>query len=75
MTRDAEVRDQLHHHMPAIRNDLVLLLSTTTADELSTLEGKEELQLETLSIVRSVIEDESGLTGVDAVYFTSFVMQ
>ncbi|MEM7252970.1 MAG: flagellar basal body-associated FliL family protein [Pseudomonadota bacterium] len=75
MTRDPEVKDALVKHMPVIRNDLVLLLSSKTADELGTLEGKEELQQETLSVVRRVIEDESDLTGVEAVYFTSFVMQ
>ncbi|MCH9670182.1 MAG: flagellar basal body-associated FliL family protein [Gammaproteobacteria bacterium] len=75
MTRDPDVREQLERHMPVIRNDLVLLLSSKTAEDLGTLEGKEELQQETLSAVRRVIEDETDLTGVEAVYFTSFVMQ
>lgn len=75
MTRDPDVRDQLDRHMPVIRNDLVLLLSSKTAEDLSTIEGKEDLQQETLSAVRRVIEDETKLTGVEAVYFTSFVMQ
>lgn len=75
MTREPDVQDLLKKHMPMIRNDLVLLFSSKTSDELGTREGKEKLQKETLVGIQTVLEKEAGTKGVEAVYFTSFVMQ
>ena len=46
-----------------------------TAAELSSREGKEELQAEALASIQGILERETGIPGVEAVYFTSFVMQ
>ena len=75
MTREAEVPDLVKLHMPAIRNNLVLLFSAQTFDNVSTLEGKEALREEALEVIQSILEEETGDVGVEAVYFTSFVMQ
>ena len=61
--------------MPAIRNNLVLLFSSQSYERVSTLEGKEALREEALGVVQEVLEQETGDPGVEAVYFTSLVMQ
>ena len=75
MTRDPAVEEELKRHMPVIRNNLVLLFSSKTSSELVTAEGKQALQNEALSSIQKVLEDETGNKGIEAVYFTSFVMQ
>ncbi|WP_455203267.1 flagellar basal body-associated FliL family protein [Kaarinaea lacus] len=75
MTRDPLVEEQIKIHMPVIRNNLVLLLSSQTYDSVSTLEGKEALREEALEVVQGILEEETGDPGIEAIYFTSFVMQ
>ena len=75
MTRDATVEQQVKTHMPVIRNNLVLLFSSQTYEGVSTLEGKEALREEALEVVQGILEEETGDPGIEAVYFTSFVMQ
>ena len=75
MTREPDVEAHIKRHMPVIRNDLTLLFSSKSARDLSTVEGKEALRAETLASIQKVLETETGKPGVEAVYFTSFVMQ
>jgi flagellar FliL protein len=75
MTRDPLMPDQVKLHMPVIRNNLMLLFSSQSYDGVSTLEGKETLREEALEVVQQILEEETGDPGVEAVYFTSFVMQ
>ncbi len=75
MTRDSEVTEQLHRHMPVVRDALVMLFSSKTAQELSHREGKKKLQAETLAAIQEILESETGSTGIEQIYFTSFVMQ
>lgn len=75
MTRDITVPDKVKLHMPVIRNNLMLLFSTQTYDDVSTLDGKESLREESLEVVQQILEEETGDPGIEAIYFTSFVMQ
>jgi flagellar FliL protein len=75
MTRDPAVPDKVKLHMPVIRNNLMLLFSDQSYDSISTLEGKEALREQALEVVQQILEEETGDPGVEAVYFTSFVMQ
>ncbi len=74
-TRDPEVIDKVKEHRPAIRNNLVMLFSSQNPSDLNTREGKEKLRSETLAEVQKVLKEETGEVGVEAVFFTSFVMQ
>lgn len=74
-TRDATVVDQIKEHRPAIRNSLVMLFSSQDPVSLNTREGKESLRAQTLAEIQKVLKEETGDTGVDNVFFTSFVMQ
>ncbi|MCB1623759.1 MAG: flagellar basal body-associated FliL family protein [Pseudomonadales bacterium] len=76
MTRDAEVEALLKEHDPQIRNDLLLLLSAQSATTLRTSEGKEKLRAQCLEAVRSIVKAVGGAPEkLEALYFTSFVMQ
>ncbi|MDD5403143.1 MAG: flagellar basal body-associated protein FliL [Sulfuricella sp.] len=71
---DAKVSDQVKEHMPEIRNNVLLLLSSKTAGALSTMEGKQKLSDEIKEQVNKVlhVKDADGVSGV---FFTSFVIQ
>ena len=76
MTREPEMVEFLHHNAPRIRNDLLLLFGNKHVDEVASQEGKEALRAAALETVRHVVTDEGGKgEAVEAVYFTSFVMQ
>jgi len=85
--RDPLLEEVLKLHMPAIRNGLVMLLSSKEFDELQTNEGKEALREEALEIIQSQLEQELDALSakadaekvpkgnVEQVLFTNFVMQ
>lgn len=75
MSRDADLSKAIEHHAPAIRNRLLLLFSEQHADQLVERKGKERLQALALDEARRVLKGETGKTGIEALYFTSFVVQ
>lgn len=76
MTRDPKTLEELKVADPIIRNDLLLMLGNQKYAAVSTLEGKEQLRKDSLEAVRKVIKENGGeAENVEAVYFTSFVMQ
>jgi flagellar protein FliL len=75
MTRDPLAADAIKLHTPAIRDRLLLLFGTKTAEELSAREGRESLRQLALAEVQKVMNEETGEDSVEALYFTSFVTQ
>jgi flagellar protein FliL len=76
MTREPHMEELLKKNDPRIRNDLLMLLSNQKYDQISTREGKEKLQTESLASVRAVVKDAGGEPEkIEALYFTAFVMQ
>jgi flagellar protein FliL len=76
MTRETAVEHEIKSNDPAIRDALLSLFGQQTADSVATVEGKEELRSKALQAVRGVIKAEGGEADkVEAIYFTSFVMQ
>jgi len=76
MSRDAPAIEGLKNFEPAVRNDLVMLFSGQENATLMTVEGKEKLRAATLASIRKVIDSEGGNGKlIEAVYFTSFVIQ
>ncbi len=73
--QDTDAASAVRHHMPYIRNNLVLLFSRQTDEILDTQAGKESLRQAALEQVRTVIEAESGNTGVIDLYFENFIVQ
>lgn len=75
MTYDQHTVEDLERHMPVIRNNLIMMFSSFNYDVLSTVAGKRKLQEEALAEIRSILKEKTGKEGVEAVYFTGFVMQ
>lgn len=76
MTRDLEMAEFIKQHDPVIRNDLLLLLGNVKFEDVQTREGKEALLHSSLEAVRRIVKSEGGEPEkLEAVYFTSFVMQ
>lgn len=75
MSRDALALEAAKVHVPLIRNSLLMLFGQQRPEALSSREGKEKLQLAALGEVQKVLQAETGKPVVEAVYFTSFVMQ
>jgi flagellar FliL protein len=76
MSRDLPTIELLKANDPVVRNDLLLLFGGQKYSVISTREGKEQLRAQTLTAVRKVVAGAGGRPErVEAVYFTSFVMQ
>lgn len=75
MTRDPLVAEAIDTHLPQIRNNLVLMFSGLDYATLSTVSGKQKIRDEALAEIQNILKEETGNTDVEAVYFTSFVMQ
>lgn len=89
MARNQDVLDVVKTHMPVIRNNILLLLSGQSYADLKTREGKQKLSQEILDSINATVkaettpaEPEAEKTEtpaeplrVEAVYFTSLIMQ
>ncbi|MDD5241201.1 MAG: flagellar basal body-associated protein FliL [Sulfuricella sp.] len=70
---DPAVVDLVKLHMPEIRNGILLLLSSKSAEQVTGLEGKQKLIAEIQGQVAKPLAAAG--KGVIGVYFTSFVIQ
>lgn len=75
MSRDQDVINSVREHTPVIRNELILLFGNANYERVTTREGKEELLQDTLTVIQDVMSERIGEPGVEAVYFTSLVIQ
>lgn len=69
-----EVEEAIKLHMPMVRHELILLLSSRQPGQISSLEGKQKLISETRSAVNKTIR-MAEKQGVLDVLFESFVIQ
>lgn len=74
-SRELEVADTLALHMPRVVGLLNALFSTQRFEPLQTQDGKLQLRSEALLVVQNFMQEKVGRPGVEALLFTSFVMQ
>ena len=67
--------DALKVHMPVIRNNLVMLFSGQSFDNLATPVGQEMLRQKATASVQEVAQKEVGKVVVEQLLFTNFVLQ
>jgi flagellar FliL protein len=65
----------IKHNDPMLRHHLINLLQSKDAATLRERAAKEALQAQMLDEVNRIVDELSGPGQVDALYFTSFVMQ
>ena len=75
LTHDPKAKEKITAHQPVIRNRLLMLFSQQTVDGVRSREAKEALQESALKEVQEVMNEATGSTVVDSVFFTSFVTQ
>lgn len=76
MSRDQKSLDLLKSNDPVVRNDLLILLANQKYTVIATPEGKEQLRAQALTVIRKDLVQAGGDPKLlEAVYFTSFVMQ
>jgi flagellar FliL protein len=76
MTRDPATEQLIKDNDPRVRNDMLMILSGQNYASVSSVEGKEELRRRCLESVRTIVKDMRGDPAkIEALYFTSFVMQ
>lgn len=75
MVRDPKLVEFIQTNDPMIRNQLLNLFSTQDAGKLGKRSGKEKLQDETKAAIQKIVKEQGGPGEIEAVYFTSFVMQ
>lgn len=75
MSRDKAAIDAVTNNMPRIRNSLILLFGNQKMETLNSNEGKEKLRAQALELIQAVLNEEIGDPGVEAIYYTAFVMQ
>lgn len=59
----------------AIRSTVLGLLADQSADEISTLAGKQALQGRLKLAINQTLKGKTGKAGIDDVYFTNFIVQ
>lgn len=74
-TSHEEVVNALKKHKAAIRDELIMLFSEQTPEQLNQVQGREKLRQRSAEIINSILERHGVEGDVDGVYFTSFVMQ
>lgn len=75
MYNDQRIIDRVSSELPAIRNDLILLLSDQTFEKLSSTAGKKELRSEMIAAINQQVLTQEDRDIHGEVYITNFVMQ
>jgi len=75
MSHDQEALNVAKAADPVLRDGLVALFSNQNLSIIGDAAGRVKLQQEALATVRKVVQARRGRPGIDALYFTSFVMQ
>lgn len=75
MARKTEPLDLIEQNMPMIRNKLMMILSSQKYEQVNTREGKEKLREEIKQAIQEILHEESPKANIEAVYFTSLIMQ
>jgi flagellar FliL protein len=75
MARDEKAIESVKQNSPQIRNNLLMLMNNRDYKTLMTREGKESLRQECLKEVQKILKKETGSTGVEDLFFSSFVVQ
>lgn len=71
----SEAASKVSQHKPYIRNNLVLLLSAQESETMNSSKGRESLRKVCLDEVRALMTKLEGMSYVDDLYFSNFVVQ
>lgn len=76
MSYSKEVIDQVEQNQPPLRDAMIMLLAHQTGETMRSVQGREKVRQEALVDIRKVLAEVAGVKkGIEAVYFTDFVIQ
>jgi flagellar protein FliL len=75
MARNQKVIEAIKNHTPLIRNNLILLYGGVSYEAVTTREGKEQMLADGLREIQKVLTPRVGKPNVEALYFTSLIIQ
>jgi flagellar FliL protein len=73
--RDAPAGEMLKNMMPAVRNEVLLLLGSKESKDIASREGKEQLAQEIVTAANRTLENTPAAQGVEGVNFTHIIVQ
>jgi flagellar FliL protein len=73
--RDAPSGEMLKNMMPAVRNEVLLLLGSKEVKDIATRDGKEKLAGEIVTAANKTLEGTPAANGVEGVNFTHIIVQ
>jgi len=73
--RDAPSGEMLKTMMPAVRNEVLLLLGSKESKDVGTRDGKEKLANEIVAAANKTLEGTPAANGVEGVNFTHIIVQ
>jgi flagellar FliL protein len=73
--RDAASGEMIRTLMPAVRNEILLLLGSKRAAEVATREGKQKLAAEIVVAANKPLDGTAAANGVEGVNFTHLIVQ
>ena len=74
MSRNEKVMKLVDVHQSLLRGNLLTLFSNMKYEDLYSAKGKEALRKKALKTLQSVLEEQTGEQGIDALYFTKLVL-
>jgi flagellar FliL protein len=75
MTEEGDALAGIQLHAPAIRHELLMLMSEQDGAKLKTQQGREAFRKQALEAARKVLHQETGRDAVDDLFFTAFFVQ
>ena len=75
LVKDDEAKAVVEQHIPAIRHQLILMLSEQKADDLKSPATREKIRQQLTNQVRDMIEEMTDNNDIDEILFTTFLVQ
>jgi len=75
MAHDQDTIDQAELNLPMLQDALRSLFSEQSFEAVNTVSGRKALQVSSLNAINTILKEETGKDNLDAVYFTSFILQ
>lgn len=72
---DIATAESVQHHMPLLRNGLVMLFSQQSEEVVASPEGKESLRQQALEDINQLLLAETGRGGVRDLFFNNLIVQ
>lgn len=75
MSYDQEIVDSVILNLAMFEDALRTLLTEQTIESINSVEGRRALQATALKTIKALLKEETGKDDIEAVYFTSFILQ